>query len=155
MFELKFKHLYSLRGGISMSSTPIGNTSSNPTSADRTYPTNTSASRIPIPNASYDPTNADLVQVQSVKELKQITLKGDNVPLGEEQVIKAIERANKALIGASTTCEFSIHKATKAIMVKVIDKDSGEVLIELPPEKILDMVASMCKQSGIIIDEKR
>ena len=41
-----------------------------------------------------------------------------------KEIIDAIEKANKAIIGAQTQLEFSIHEGTKEIMVKVINTDT-------------------------------
>ncbi len=76
------------------------------------------------------------------------------LPISERVVIDAIEKANKAIMGANTKFEFSIHEKTKEIMVKVIDADTHEVIREIPPEKILDMVAKMWEMAGIIVDER-
>jgi flagellar protein FlaG len=75
--------------------------------------------------------------------------------MDEKQWISVIERANKALNGGNRRFEFSIHEATREIVVKVIDKDSNEVIREIPNEKILDMVAKMWELSGIFVDERR
>lgn len=75
--------------------------------------------------------------------------------LGEKQWIDMIEKANKAIEGTTCSFEFSIHEQTKQIMVKVIDKDTKDVIREFPPEKILDMVAKMWEVAGIIVDERR
>lgn len=72
----------------------------------------------------------------------------------EGQVINAIEHANNAFRMVSTRFEFSIHEDTKEIMVKVIDEKTQEVIREIPPEKILDMVAKMWELAGILVDEK-
>lgn len=72
----------------------------------------------------------------------------------ELEVIRAIEHANRALEGVYTQFEFSIHEKTREIMVKVIDRDSGEVIREIPPEQILDMVAKMWELAGILVDER-
>jgi flagellar protein FlaG len=93
-------------------------------------------------------------KAQSLKQFKSDELKGESNNLGEEVIVKAIEKANKALTGATTTFEFSIHEQTKQIMVKVLDKDTGELIRELPPEKVLDMVAHLWEMAGIIVDEK-
>jgi flagellar protein FlaG len=93
--------------------------------------------------------------VHSTKELKQAEMKGQNFSIGEEQLIKAIERANKALQGINTSFEFSIHEETKEIMVKVLNKDTGKVVREIPSERILDLVAKMWEMSGILVDERR
>lgn len=75
--------------------------------------------------------------------------------LSEKAVVEAIEKANKKLMGANTEFEFSIHEKTKQIMVKVVNSETKEVIREIPPEKVLDMVAKMCEMAGILVDEKR
>jgi flagellar protein FlaG len=77
-----------------------------------------------------------------------------SVPISEQQLIEAIEKANKALRGADKRFEFSIHEGTKEIMVKVINDETDEIIREIPPEKILDMVAKMWEMAGILVDRK-
>ncbi|WMM24157.1 flagellar protein FlaG [Tissierella sp. MB52-C2] len=77
-----------------------------------------------------------------------------NKSISEEDVIGLIEKANKDFIIYDRRFEFSIHEKTKQIMVKVIDVTTDEVIRELPPEKILDIVASMWEVAGIIVDKK-
>lgn len=72
----------------------------------------------------------------------------------EKTVMNAIEKANKKLEGADKEFEFAIHEKTKQIMIKVLDVNTKEVIKELPPEKILDMVAAMCENAGLFVDEK-
>jgi len=72
----------------------------------------------------------------------------------EDEIIDAIESANKKFVAYDRKFEFSIHEKTKQIMVKVIDANTDEVVREIPPEKILDLVASIWEISGIIVDEK-
>ena len=73
----------------------------------------------------------------------------------ESAWIDMIERANRAIAGATCNFEYSIHEKTKEIMVKVIDRDTKEVIREIPPEKILDLVAKMWEMAGILVDERR
>lgn len=72
----------------------------------------------------------------------------------EQDVINIIEKANKEFITYDRKFEFSIHEATKQIMVKIIDVTTDEVIRELPPEKVLDMVAAIWEAVGIIVDRK-
>ncbi len=74
--------------------------------------------------------------------------------ISQEEAIDAIQRANKEFIAYDRRFEFSIHEKTKQIMVKVIDATNDEVIRELPPEKILDMVAAMWEVAGILVDRK-
>jgi len=92
--------------------------------------------------------------IRNVTELKQAQLQG-SVSVSEEQLIRAIDRAIKQMQGPTTSLEFSVHSKTKEIMVKVTDKDSGEVIREIPPEKTLDFVAKLWEMAGILIDERR
>ncbi len=75
--------------------------------------------------------------------------------LSEKQLIEAIEKTNKAIEGTSCSFRYSVHDVTKQIMVKVIDNETQEVIQEIPPEKILDMVAKMWEVAGILVDERR
>ncbi len=75
--------------------------------------------------------------------------------VNEEEVYKAIEKANESFKGKNARFEYSIHEDTKRIMVKVVDPVSDEVIKEIPAEKILDMVAKIWEISGMFVDEKR
>lgn len=50
--------------------------------------------------------------------------------------------------------KFGMHEATNRVMIKLVDKDTKEVIKELPPEKTLDMIAQCLEQAGILVDEK-
>jgi flagellar protein FlaG len=75
--------------------------------------------------------------------------------ISDKAVQDAISRVNKAISGSNRQFEISIHQKTKQIMVKVIDTDTKEVIREIPPEKLLDMVAQMWEMAGILVDERR
>lgn len=101
--------------------------------------------------------NKDANLIDTVKkstELAKLERQGVQVPLGDEQLIRLIEKATKTLQGPSTTLEVSVHEKTHQIMVKVLNKESGEIIREIPPEKTLDLVANMMEIAGILVDEK-
>jgi flagellar protein FlaG len=87
-------------------------------------------------------------------DLSRLEQQGVSISLGDEQLIKAIDRAVKALQGPTTTLEMSVHEKTHQILVKVLNKDTGELIREIPPEKTLDLVAKMMEIAGILVDEK-
>lgn len=70
-----------------------------------------------------------------------------------DQLKKAIEQFNKKL--GNSEAIFGVHEDTNRVTIKIIDKDTKEVLKELPPEKTLDMIARVWEMAGILIDEKR
>ena len=67
----------------------------------------------------------------------------------------AVGSSNMVLFKNNTHLKFQIHEKTKEIMVKIIDDETGDTLKEIPPEKILDMVAGFMEMAGLIVDERR
>jgi len=67
-----------------------------------------------------------------------------------KEIHKAIAKLNKVLGDEGTHAEYSVYKELGTTMVKIVDDDSKKVILEIPSEKILDMVASLCKQAGLI-----
>ncbi len=72
-----------------------------------------------------------------------------------QQIKSAISSANRRAHFGHTNAEFSYHEATKRISVKIIDKDTNEVIKEIPPEETLEMISKMWELAGIMVDEKR
>lgn len=70
-----------------------------------------------------------------------------------EQLKKAVEEINKKANNASAV--FGVHEDTNRITIKIIDKESKEVIKEFPPEKTLDMIAKVWEMAGLMVDEKR
>lgn len=50
--------------------------------------------------------------------------------------------------------EFSVHDASGRTIVKVVDKETKELIREIPPEDILDFAAKMQEMIGILFDKK-
>ncbi len=71
----------------------------------------------------------------------------------EATVDDAVKRANLKM--EHTRCEYSYHKKTNRVSIKVIDRDTDEVIREIPPEKSLDMLQKMWELAGMLVDEKR
>ena len=98
-----------------------------------------------------DPTTATVLHVES---------KGDGTSqneekeqAGNEQIRQAVSQANKKL--QNSEMQFGIHEGTKRITLKIIDKETKEIIKEFPPEKNLDMIAKVWELTEILVDEKR
>lgn len=78
----------------------------------------------------------------------------------EKDVNKAIDKFNKVAedegiyAERSERAEYAFHDKLNQLMIKIVDKKTNEVLLEVPPKKILDMVAKMCEMVGILVDQK-
>lgn len=71
-----------------------------------------------------------------------------------DQLRRAVEQLNKNMMTHSEAV-FGIHEGTNRVTIKIVDKDTKEVLKELPPEKTLDMIAKVWEMAGILVDERR
>lgn len=85
------------------------------------------------------------------REKVDFALKGNISP---DDIMQAVKQANKALEGTNRRFEYSIHEETNTIIIKVIDTETNEVIREIPPEKILNLIAKLWELAGIIVDEK-
>ncbi len=83
------------------------------------------------------------------KDEEQETLVGAG---NNTQIRKAVEEINKKAHNSEAV--FGIHDATNRVMIKIVDKDTKEVLKEYPPEKTLDMIAKVWEVAGLLVDEK-
>ena len=70
-----------------------------------------------------------------------------------EKLHRAIEEINKKMHNSEAV--YGFHEETNRVTIKIIDKDTKEVIRELPPEKTLDMIAKAWELAGLLVDEKR
>lgn len=69
-----------------------------------------------------------------------------------EKIKKAVEQLNKNMPHSEAI--FGIHGETNRVTIKIVDKDTKEVIKEFPPEETLDMIAKVWELAGILVDEK-
>lgn len=69
------------------------------------------------------------------------------------QLKSAVDDLNKQMKNSEAI--FGIHDKTNRVTIKIVDKESKEVLKEYPPEQTLDMIAKVWEIAGILVDEKR
>ncbi|NLH57884.1 MAG: flagellar protein FlaG, partial [Clostridiales bacterium] len=54
----------------------------------------------------------------------------------------------------SSRAEFSIHEKTGDVLVRILDISTNEVIREIPPRKIKDMVANFLERAGLLVDKR-
>ncbi|MBR3808153.1 MAG: flagellar protein FlaG [Lachnospiraceae bacterium] len=55
----------------------------------------------------------------------------------------------------NTKAVFGVNEATNRVTIKIVDKDTDEIIKEFPAEKTLDMIARVWEMAGLMVDEKR
>ncbi|MDD7794629.1 flagellar protein FlaG [Clostridium sp. 'White wine YQ'] len=73
----------------------------------------------------------------------------------DKNIKKAVQKLNKFLEDEGTHAVYSTHdKFKKDVMIKIVDNKTNEVILEIPPKKILDMIAKMLETVGVVFDKK-
>ena len=113
-----------------------------------------------------DATTASVAKVQPEEEKagsegngsKQQQEKQDmqdmQMPGTPEHLKKMIAEMNRKISNRNEEAVFGVHEKTNRIMIKILDKDTKEVVKEFPPEKTLDMIARVWEMAGILVDQK-
>jgi flagellar protein FlaG len=70
-----------------------------------------------------------------------------------EEIHKDLDAINVQLSILNRSIQFSIDDSTDDIVVSVVDKESGKVIRQLPPESILRLREHMKEISGLIFEE--
>ncbi|WP_042331588.1 flagellar protein FlaG [Desulfosporosinus orientis] len=70
-----------------------------------------------------------------------------------EEVEKATEKLNRLMGIINKQLEFDIHDHSDSFTVRIIDQPSGEVLSEVSPTKVLDILGSFTQAAGLLFDE--
>ena len=113
-----------------------------------------------VPAKSGTASTNDMSMQQKAKDA--VTITEDGVKTGNvredgqasnEQIRQAVDTINKNAHNEEAV--FGIHEATNRVTIKIVDKDTKEVIKEFPPEKTLDMIAKVWEMAGIMVDERR
>ena len=104
---------------------------------------------------AFDPTTVKIKEVDEKNGQGTGNKQGtsDQQTASNEQIKRAVEQLNKSMTHSEAV--FGIHEGTNRVTIKIVDKDTREVIKELPPEKTLDMIAKVWELAGILVDEKR
>jgi len=66
-----------------------------------------------------------------------------------------VDRLNDTARIYNIGLRFSIHQETERLVVQVYDRRDNEVIREIPPEKVLNLVAQIQQMIGLLLDEQR
>lgn len=94
--------------------------------------------------------NTSKPPVEQTQQIHQL----DN---GEETKLKvqeAVNKLNEMLDVNNSTSKFLYHEGLERYYVTVVDRQTEEVVKEIPPKKLLDAFYEMQKMLGMIVDEK-
>ena len=76
-----------------------------------------------------------------------------NAEAQQAQIKRAVEEINKKANNSEAV--WGVHDGTNRVTIKLVDKQTREVIKEFPPDKTLDMISRIWEMAGLMVDEKR
>lgn len=143
---MKIDGLNNVTGGYQGQGSSVSTTQTQPASASADARTETRDAKQPVITES-----SDNVREASDNDGKIVIREEGQA--SNEQIRQSVEKINKNM--SNREAIFGVHEATNRVMIKIVDKDTKEVIKEFPPEKTLDMIAKVWEMAGIMVDEKR
>lgn len=80
---------------------------------------------------------------------------GSQIAGGLRETIRdGVEHLNAAADIFNKGLHFKIHEDTEQLVVEIINKETGEVIRQIPPEYMLEVIAKIDALLGLFIDER-
>jgi len=70
-----------------------------------------------------------------------------------EEIRRDIEAINEQLTVLNQSLQFSIDAETRDVVVKIVDKDSGEVVKQIPPEEVMNLRKRLREMSSLFVEK--
>ena len=87
------------------------------------------------------------VSEQTVKETEKADMSSKQMEMVAQQLQEFVGKMNKGL-------EFSVHQDSGRDVIKVIDKNNGDLIKQYPTEEVLDLVTKLSDATGSLVNEE-
>jgi|ADKJ01.1.fsa_nt_gi flagellar protein FlaG len=113
------------------------------------------------PHRNVNSMNVKNVQTESVKQLQLNVEKASEEPKKQQEDLdlsKAMDSLKKTFERLSrffkTEAQFTIERELNMIIIKIKDRDTGEIVRQIPPEVAVKIAKNLQELMGILFDEK-
>ena len=98
----------------------------------------------------------DLAKQKISTDKKEISFSLEDSMEDKEKVTlkEAVEKLNKALEIFNVERRFEIDDKTKELVIKIIDRETGEVVDQIPPEEALKRYYEMQRFIGLLFNKR-
>ncbi|MCC5895760.1 MAG: flagellar protein FlaG [Alkalibacterium sp.] len=92
--------------------------------------------------------------VDPVKPVGEIDTSFDRVQYkpSREEIDSLVDEAQEVIQRVNAQLTFKVHEGTGRTLVQIVEKGTDEVIREIPPEKMLDVIAGIWQWAGLIVD---
>ena len=91
---------------------------------------------------------------QTALDKKALQEKAREQRLSNEELAKAVEDIQFRLEVVGTRLGFSIHEETEDLVVEITNRESGELIRQIPSDEVLELRARLDELVGILFDKK-
>ena len=74
--------------------------------------------------------------------------------LNPEEMEEMVEQLNETVRAFDQSLRFELHEETDRWMIEVWDRENEEVIKEIPPEDVLNVVAHIQNVLGVLLDRR-
>ncbi len=75
-------------------------------------------------------------------------------PIDRATLERAVAKVSEDIKTHDTNLKFEIDDSTDRVVVKVIEKDSGEVIRQFPPKAVLELAKFFNSSKGFLLEEQ-
>jgi len=75
-------------------------------------------------------------------------------PVDDAQLQAAVKAANSAMEAAQSGIEFSIDRGSGKTVVRILDKQTNEIIRQLPSEEMLEIAKAIDRFEGMLLHQK-
>ncbi|KUK03031.1 MAG: Flagellar protein FlaG protein [Thermotoga sp. 50_1627] len=113
------------------------------------------------PHHNVNTVNVNRAQAESVKQLQLNVEKASEEPQKQQNDVdlsKTMDSLKKTFERLSrffkTEAQFTIERELNMIIIKIKDRDTGEIVRQIPPEVAVRIAKNLQELMGILFDEK-
>ena len=74
--------------------------------------------------------------------------------IAPDQIKEVVSRLQSTLQNIQPRIELSVDKELKQIIFRILDKESGELIRQIPSEQVLELDRFFADQSGLFVEEE-
>jgi len=111
---------------------------------------NTKNQMLPIQSSNYTASS-----INSIASSSSQTNKATEIQILSKNDIKTlVQKLNETIKQLNDSVRFSYSEDIKALVVKVVDSKTGQVIRQIPPEELIKLEASLSQSIGIIFNKE-
>ena len=93
------------------------------------------------------------LQQQTKQNYQQAQQGGEKDELGRKQLEKMAQQLQDFMGEMNRSLQFQVDEESGRDVIKVVDKNSGELIKQYPSEEVLSLVAKLSETAGFLIDQ--